>query len=253
MTVDVDAHWVLAVFLLSIRIGTLLMMTPILSAQVGPMQIRVVLIIAFSTLLVAALGLSFAQPLTLGTLVTAAVSEFVTGAVLAFGVFAAFAAFSLAGKLLDLQIGFGIANVFDPITRAQGPVLTTALNLLAIAVFYGMDAHHALFRGVAFSLSQVPLGAGHLGSIETAIRQFGLIFSLGLSIIVPVFICLLLIELGSAAISRVLPQMNILVVMMPLKVLAGLSLLALLAPTMGDAMRRIYGSIFVYWQEVLHG
>src|SRR5438067_1165245 len=84
-----------------------------------------------------------AVTLAVGPVVLAALGEVFVGAIMAFGVFAAFGAFSVAGKILDIQSGFAIGSVYDPITRAGAPLFSTMLNLVGVAVFFGMNAHHA--------------------------------------------------------------------------------------------------------------
>lgn len=254
MVVNVDPGWALSVFLVALRVGTLLLLSPVFAGLGGLVTVRVLLTIGLSAVLVGGLAASGAGavPLAPGAVLVAAMGEVWIGATLAFGVFAAFGAFSVAGKILDIQSGFAIGSVYDPVTRAGAPLFSTMLNLVAVAVFFGMDAHHALLRGLAFSLAQVAPGAGLVQlSAEPVIRQFGLMFSLGVSLIVPVMLCLLLVEVGLAIISRVLPQMNVFFVMIPVKIFAALALLALTVGTLAPAMTTVYASIFLFWEQVL--
>jgi flagellar biosynthetic protein FliR len=253
MNVEIDPGWMLAVFFTAIRLGVVLVMTPIFSSLTGLVTVRVLLTLALSALLVQGLGPHLAPPpLELGPLLLAALAELAVGLILAFGVFAAFGAFSVAGKILDIQSGFGMGNVYDPVTRAGAPLFATMLNLVAVAVFFGMDAHHALLRGIAFSLQQAPPGGGfRLLDTEAVIRQFGLMFSLGVALIIPVMLGLLLTETGLAVVSRVLPQMNVFVVGVPVKIVVGLALFAMTIGTLQPVMARVYGSIFLYWEQVL--
>jgi flagellar biosynthetic protein FliR len=64
-------------------------------------------------------------------------------------------------------------------------------------------------------------------------------------------LCLLLVEVGLAMISRVLPQMNVFFVMVPVKIFAALAILALTVGTLGPAMSSVYASIFLFWEGVL--
>jgi flagellar biosynthetic protein FliR len=253
MTIDLDPAWMLAVFFTAVRLGVVLVMTPIFSSLTGLVTVRVLLTLSLSALLVSGLGGRLAPPPPdLGPLVLAAMAELVVGLTLAFGVFAAFGAFSVAGKILDIQTGFGMGNVYDPVTRAGAPLFATMLNLVAVAVFFGMDAHHALLRGIAFSLRQMAPGSGfHALDAEAVLRQFGLMFSLGVALIIPVMLCLLLAETGLAVVSRVLPQMNVFVVGVPVKIVVGLAVFALTIGTLQPVMARVFGSIFVYWEQVL--
>ncbi|OEZ52856.1 flagellar biosynthetic protein FliR [Duganella sp. HH105] len=253
MSIDIDPAWMLAVFYTALRLGVVLMMTPIFSNLAGLVTVRVLLTLALSSLLVSGLHAALPAPaLEIGPVLLNALAEVVTGVTLAFGIFAAFGAFSVAGKILDVQSGFGLGNVYDPVTRAGAPLFATMLNLVAVAVFFGMDAHHALLRGIAFSLRQVAPGSGfHALDPEAAIRQFGLMFSLGVALIIPVMLCLLLAETGLAVVSRVLPQMNVFVVGVPVKIVVGLAVFAASMGTLQPLMARVYGSIFIYWEQVL--
>ncbi|OFA06685.1 flagellar biosynthetic protein FliR [Duganella sp. HH101] len=253
MSIDIDPAWMLAVFYTALRLGVVLMMTPIFSNLAGLVTVRVLLTLALSSLLVSGLHAALPAPaLEIGPVLLNALAEVVTGVTLAFGIFAAFGAFSVAGKILDVQSGFGLGNVYDPVTRTGAPLFATMLNLVAVAVFFGMDAHHALLRGIAFSLRQVAPGSGfHALDPEAAIRQFGLMFSLGVALIIPVMLCLLLAETGLAVVSRVLPQMNVFVVGVPVKIVVGLAVFAASMGTLQPLMARVYGSIFIYWEQVL--
>lgn len=253
MSVDIDYAWMVAVFCTAIRLGVVLVLSPVFTGLTGLVTVRVLFTLALSAALVAGLGTRAPPvPLELGALLLAGLAEAVTGLTLAFGVFAAFGAFAVAGKILDVQTGFGLGNVYDPVTRAGAPLFATLLNMVAVAVFFGMDAHHALLRGIAFSLRQVAPGAGFRAlDVEAVIRQFGLMFSLGVAMVIPVMLCLLLAETGLAVVSRVLPQMNVFVVGVPVKIVVGLAVFALTLGTLQPVMARVYGSIFIYWEQVL--
>ena len=246
MAVDIDAAWMLTVCLTAVRLGVVFLLTPVLSGLQGIVTVRVLLTLALSALLVSGLETRAVQvPFDVVPLALAMVAELVTGLTLAFGVFAAFGAFSLAGKALDIQSGFGIGNVYDPVTRAGAPLFATLLNLVAVVAFFGMDAHHALLRGLAYSLQQVPPGSGfHRLDLDAVVRQFGLMFSLGIALIIPVMLGLLLVETALAIVSRVLPQMNVFVVSVPVKIVAGLTLFAMTTGGLSPVMQRVYGSIF---------
>jgi flagellar biosynthetic protein FliR len=253
MTINVDPAWMMAVFLVSLRIGVLLMMSPVFTGLQGLVTVRVLLTLMLSAVLVSGMQIAPApMALAIGPVLLAALMELAVGATMAFGVMAAFGAFSVAGKILDVQSGFGIGSVYDPVTRAGAPVFATMLNMVAVVVFFGMDAHHAFLRGIVFSLQQVAPGTG-LAALDggAVIGQFGLMFSLGVALIVPVMLCLLLVEVGLAVVSRVLPQMNVFIVLVPVKLVAGIALFALTVVTLMPPMGRVFAAIFHFWEQVL--
>lgn len=253
MRVEIDPSWLITIFLLSIRVGTLLFMTPIFSGLGGALTLRVLFTFALSTTIVSGMAVTPSNaPLTLGPLLSGALSEIFIGSTLAFGLFAAFGAFAVAGKILDVQSGLGLGTVFDPVNRKESPLFSTILTLLAVTVFFGMDAHLAFLRGVAFSVRQCPPGSGmSMLTVEAVVRQFGLMFSLGTALIAPVMFCLLLAETGFAIMSRFLPQMNVFVINIPIKLFITFGTLALTIGTLAPTMARVYASIFTFWEKVL--
>lgn len=257
MVLNLDLTPVLAVFLLSLRIGVLLVMTPIFSNLTKLVSIRVLMTLVLSVAMVWGQSLG-GQPLwqhlslDLGSVLMGAIGEVVLGSVLAFSVFAAFGVFSLAGKIVDIQSGFGLASVFDPVTRASAPIFSHMLNLLAVTVFFSLDGHHALMRGIAFSVQQLPPGT-LLKSLPMAavLRQFGLMFSLAVALIAPVMFGLFLVESGMALLSRVLPQMNVLVLGVAVKIVVALIIFALSLGLFLPLMGRVFATIFTFWEQVL--
>lgn len=246
--------FVIIVFLLSLRLGALLLLTPILYAVGMPPSVRALLIVGLAAVL--ALGLPTApSPAALlqnpGVLLAAAASELALGAMLALGIFAAFAAISFAGRLIDVQIGFGMAQVFDPTTHRQVPVLQSAFDHLGVLAFFLINGHHALLRGVAYTLERFP--PGQPWPLSTAApmiaKQMGALFSLGFALAAPVVACLLLLELAIGVVARNLPQINMFVIGIPVKIVVGLAMLSLWFAGMGDAMSRIYAFVFRSWES----
>ncbi len=253
MVIDAGLSWAAAVLLCSVRLGAILMFTPLLGGFAVPARIKLMLVLSLSAVLVSGLHLGVANvPANFGAMLAACAGELLTGALLAFGVLTAFGAVAFAGKILDIQMGFGMANVFDPITRTQSPLIGSVLGTLAIVMFFATDSHHLLLRGVAYSLQQVPLGA-MVGRVapEIVVRQFGLVFSHGLLFAAPVVFGLFLLEIGLAVMSRNLPQMNIFIISIPVKIVAGFLLLALLGRQLEPVFAKIFGAIFVFWEALL--
>jgi flagellar biosynthesis protein FliR len=253
VTLNLNLAWITAVLFCSLRLSALLLLTPILQAVGLPVRIRVLLILMLSVSLVSGMHLTPTElPTDLFAMIASGANEVVIGGLMAYGVFVAFAAFSFAGNLLDVQIGFNIANIFDPITRSQSPLIASLLSMLAVALFFTMDAHHTLFRGVAYSLDRIPLGtAMQLPDPATLAKQFGSVFSLGLLLAAPPLFALFLVQIGLAVLSRSLPQLNIFMLSMPINIVVGLSVLAYVTGQYGSVATKIFDSMFNFWEGVL--
>ena len=247
----------LKAFLLSVRIAALLLLTPVLYASTLPATYRTILIFSLSLALALGIvpaGLLDEAPVETGAgfIILAAARELALGSTLAVGIFISFAAISIAGRVLDIQIGFGMAQVFDPLTRTQLPILTMAFNQVAVVYFFLINGHHTLLRAVAYSIERFPLGKAW--SIEAVsvpvLKQVGGLFSLGFALAAPIVFCVLLVELALGVVARNLPQMNMCVMAVPIKVVVGLAALSFGFVLMGSTITRIQGSIFQSWGAV---
>lgn len=242
--------WILMVLLLSVRIATTLLLTPVLYAAQMPATVRVAIIVGLACVV----ALPFAQPAgiavaDIGGLVQAVLREAAVGATLGLGILVAFAGFSLAGRLIDVQVGFGIAQVFDPLTRTRAPVLSAVFGLFAAVFFFVADGHHAVVRGIAYSVERFPVGRPFAlaSAAEPMAANVAALFALGFALAAPVVLALLLVEFALGVVSRNLPQMNMLVMGIPVKIIAGLLALSVWATTFNAPAGRLYAGIAKTW------
>jgi len=223
--------WLLSVALLTVRLTVAVALSPALSAYGVPAIVRIAL-----TLILAALTFAYHGPVPAaadwvaepGLLLIPVLAEVFIGALLGLGVHVVLAAFALAGRLLDVQTGFAIGSVFDPVTRTSSNVLGTLLSLLGVTLFFVSDAHLQLARLIAESIDVFPLG--QLPALHDPMQPLlasGAMFTLGLALAAPVAIALLLTDLAVGVMSRNMPQVNVLVLAIPIKVVVGYAVLAL--------------------------
>lgn len=248
--------WLALVLLLSLRLGATFAFSPLLSAAAIPGPVRILLVLGLAGALSLALGLP-ALPTALldqpGVLFAAGMTELALGASLGLGIQLAFGAFSLAGRLLDVQIGFGLVQVFDPLSNVRGSVLTTVFDQLAVLMFFLLNVHHVLLRGLAWSLERFPIAQPWpLGNaLAPLLKQVSAMFALGLALAAPVVFCILLVELALGVVAHALPQINMLVLGLGIKIVVGLFALTLWVPEMGGVFARIYESIYGTWNQLL--
>lgn len=241
-------------FLLSLRVAAVFLLTPVLYAMQLPAVVRMLLILSLSVVL--ALGLQPAAvhvPSEAPGFMVAAATELALGATLGLGILTAFAAFAVAGRLLDVQVGFGIAQVFDPVTQHQVPVLSAAFMQIGVLLFFLLNGHHAILRGVALSLERFPLGQpwSVAAVSEVVMLQMGGLYALGFALVAPVVLCVLLVEIALGVVARNLPQMNLFVIALPIKIAVALVMLALWFSGIGGVMTRVYASIGTNWEKIM--
>jgi flagellar biosynthetic protein FliR len=243
MQISVLSDWALAVALLTLRLAPMFAFAPPFSLLNVPVRIRVLIPLMLATCMTQSTeGVMAAAP-DGASLAAIAASELLIGLGFAFALQAAFAALSFAGRVLDVQAGFGLATVLDPGTRAQSPLIGSVLVLVAAAAFFSADGHHDLLRLIDASLRAVPVGAIGAGwPVEHVIAHAGLIFSLGLAIAATGVLVLFLADVALGFMARTLPQMNILMIGLQVKSIALILTLVLISGVAAPALLRISAS-----------
>lgn len=244
--------WAVGALLVSVRVAMLFIATPVFAAIPVPAMVRVVLIFGLSIGFAGVVHVTAVHASDPGWLLSAALHEAVVGGAMAAGLFAGFGAFHFGGRLLDSQIGFGMAGLLDIATRNNAPLLGGIFSMLAVLIFFAVDGHLIMLRLVQMSLIKLPPGTVLAGlNIGALIAYFGSCFVFGFAIVAPVVLCLFMVDLGVAFMSRTMPQMNVFVMSMSLKVVVGLMMLAVSLPFAGGIVQAIFESIFNSWNTVL--
>lgn len=158
--------------------------------------------------------------------------EFLVGLTLGYVAYAVLTAIYVAGEILDMQIGFGVVNVIDPISNIQVPLSSNLYFIISMLVFLAVNGHHMLIKALFDSFTTVPLGTAVLGDnlLGDMLKIFGEIFIIGFKIAAPVTAAILIADVALGAISRMVPQLNIFVVGMPLKIIIGIALMMMTIP-----------------------
>ncbi|MEJ1964209.1 MAG: flagellar biosynthetic protein FliR [Gammaproteobacteria bacterium] len=254
MSLHVDTAWLLTTLLLSLRVAAATMLAPVLGPAQIPASARVVFAMTLAVLLVATLPATGAVVTafdSLAGLVGSAFAELVIGASLSFGFLAAYAATQVAGRALDIQIGFGAGSVLNPATQNLSPLLGTLFGMVAVAVFLGMDGHHVLIKALALSAQSSPPGSfAYAPDWPAFLGQSGVMFTFGLGLAAPVMLGLLLADLSLAVLARSMPQLNVFVLSFTVKVALGLTGLAASIRLADSLLAALFGTTFRFWEGV---
>lgn len=253
LSIEFGATWLLAVILLSIRLGVLFYATPFDAMGRLPVQVRIYITMVMSAMLVTGLGVSVAQmPANVWQLTLYGLYEMLVGLMMAFGLYCVFGSIMVAGKLIDFQAGFGAAQILNPATNTSSPLIGTVISLLAVVLFFLSDAYQLALRGVAYSIAVSPPGVG-VGGIPYAeiVRQFGVTYVYGFILAAPVIGVLLLLDTGIAIMGRTMPQMNVYFLFLPLKIGVALGLSAIALRYLSPVLENLFVKTFEYWQLVL--
>ena len=227
--------WLIAM----IRPGAAFVAAPVFGAAAVPVQIRIILSLAIG---MAALN---SVPITLpagGIASFAGIGlvggEVLAGVALGFSVQLGYSAAYIAGEVIANAMGLGMASMIDPVSGSSTPVLGQFLSIVATFLFLSMDGHLLLIRFIVASYTALPPGGGLMpdAAFESIVRFGGTMFAAGVTIAMPVAFTLILVQVIMGVLARTAPSLNLFAVGLPATLLAGLVLLAIGAPVMGEGI-----------------
>ncbi len=222
-------------FFIFLRIGAIILTAPVFNNPAIPVLFKAGLAFTVSLLLLPILDLG-ALPGQPGFLafVIGAMSEVIMGLLIGIFVRILFAGVILAGQLVGYQMGLAMANIMDPATSEQVPLLGQYYNLMAVLLFLAVDAHHLFVKALVASFQIVPPYGFHFGnSVMMQLVNFaGEMFTIAVKLGAPLIAVLLLMSVAFGLAARAVPQMNIFFVAAPVKIFVGLLFLTFTLPYM---------------------
>jgi len=231
LTIPLDAFY--GVLLIFLRVVGIVFSAPILDSATIPILFKAALGIAVSVLLFPVVGVGVSiEGLGLLDFVFGIVSEFAIGLTIGLSVKLLFTGIQLAGQIAGYQMGFAVANVVDPATSMQIPVLSQFYNLTALLVFLAINAHHMFFAALVESYTILPPLSMQIHSelVRMIMQLAANMFVVAIKVGAPLIAVMLLVSVGLGLVSRTVPQIHIFIVAMPLKILIGMLFMAIVAP-----------------------
>lgn len=234
LDIPIDAAWAVGLMLAIIRVGSFVVVSPIIGKTVGT-PARLAFTVAVGT------ALSYPIPATLEVpgLIGAAVVNAVIGGVLGFLSGLIINLFSVAGGVIDFVSGLSVATVFDPLSGTQGAVFQRLFHLTAVALFLVAGGLSVLVGALFASIRVLPLDGGLAPTAilpETVMTLVSTLFRAGVELVLPVMGVLLMLELALGLAARFSPQANILMLGLPMKILAAITVVGAAFILFPDAM-----------------
>lgn len=172
--------------------------------------------------------------------------ELLFGLAMGFVMTAMFDLVLAGGSMIDTQIGFSMMSLYDTQSNSQAPITGTLFELLELVLFFGMDGHLRVIDVLYATLERVPVGKAMLTAniAWVAAKVMSSSFVLSLMMAMPVIAAGIMLDMAMGAIIRTVPQMNMFVVGIPLKIIVGLLVLAGTFPLFMDLSREITAQMF---------
>jgi flagellar biosynthesis protein FliR len=165
-------------------------------------------------------------------------SEVLLGLAMGFAVQIGFASAQIGGEAISNSMGLGFASMNDPIGGQSSAAIGQFLSMLATFLFLSMGGHLILAGLIVESFRVLPPNEAWLtAKAASGMASFGgLIFASGLGVALPVGFAMVLVQVVMAMIARSTPSLNLFAVGMPATLMAGIVLLAISAPVLGDTI-----------------
>lgn len=235
-----------AFFLIFIRVAGILVMVPFFNARVIPVLSKtgVAFVVALVLLPVISIG-NVEFPDTVFGITKVIFVEAIIGMIIGLLVNVFFEGVRLMGQLVGFQTGFAIANVLDPHSGGQISILSNMAYLLAIVLFLIFNGHHILLSAMEESFEIIQVGSLRVDGqiVRKILQEVANMFGLSIRIGAPAVASLLFTQVAFGLITRLIPQMNIMIVAFPVQIVIGLFFFGLSLTVMMGVIEKYVGEL----------
>jgi flagellar biosynthesis protein FliR len=230
------------------RIGAMVMLLPGLGESNIPVNIKLAIALLLTLVILPLHRDAYHVDMnSLAALLVLMVHEIVIGIVLGATARVTLAALQVAGSVIAQQMGLGFVTAVDPTQGQQGLLIGNFLSLLGITLLFATDTHHLVIAALNDSYAVFSPGetmaSGDVAALAT--RAFAAAFKIGLQLSAPFLVFGLVFNIGLGVLARLMPQMQVYFVGVPLAILAGFLIFALV-------ISALMGTFMDYFVGVMH-
>ena len=237
-----------AFMLVFARIGAMVMLLPGFGEANIPVRVRLAIALALTLIILPLHRNAYTVSMTsIAPLLVLMVQEIIIGVVLGATARVTLSALSVAGSVIAQQLGLGFVTTVDPTQGQQGALIGNFLTMLGLTLLFATDMHHLVIAALsesynAFSPGEL-MSSGDVAALAT--KAFATAFKIGIQLSAPFIVFGLVFNLGLGVLARLMPQMQVFFVGVPLSILGGFLILAAVIATM-------MGTYLDYIGGVLH-
>lgn len=250
MRIDVSLLPALAAtfMLVFARVGAMVMLLPGLGETNIPVRIKLAIALLLTLIILplhrAAYHVDLTSMYSIGVLM---VYEIIIGVVLGATARVTLSALAVAGSVIAQQLGLGFVTAVDPTQGQQGLLIGNFLTILGLTLLFATDSHHLVIAALnesyrIFSPGEL-MSSGDVAALAT--RAFAAAFKLGMQLSAPFLVFGLVFNIGLGVLARLMPQMQVYFVGVPLSIFAGFLILGLVLTAM-------MGTFLDYFVRVMH-
>lgn len=222
----VNTDYFLLLILIFIRISSFLVITPVFFPNGTPKILKAALAMVLSFFIIGFIGdVSLPDINNNIALTMAVINEISSGLILGVAISLWFNFIKMAGSFIDLQMGLGMLNMYDPNSKTNTTLISNLTHWIALLIFFILDGHHMIIRMLKESFSIISVGQNMLGQSSSMVIMDSMFsyFALAMKISLPLVLIIIISDIVMGLISRSVPQLNIMILGMPVKLLIGIS------------------------------
>jgi flagellar biosynthesis protein FliR len=238
-----------AAFMLAFaRIGAMVMLMPSLGESNIPVRIKLAIALMLTLIILPLHRQAYHIDMqSLTSLLVLMLHEIFIGILLGATAQVTLSALQVAGAVIAQQMGLGFVTAVDPTQGEQGVLIGNFLTMLGVTLLFATDSHHlviaALNDSYAIFAPGETMSSGDIASLAT--KAFSTAFRIGLQLSAPFLVFGLVFNIGLGVLARLMPQMQVYFVGVPLSILAGFLIFALIITAM-------MGTFLDYFTGVMH-
>jgi flagellar biosynthetic protein FliR/FlhB len=247
----INVAYVSALFLVFLRVVTFFAAVQVLFPNGLPNTVKILFSLTIAYFIVSSINYSNVTGIDNGLIYAQQCAfEVLTGLVLGYLTNLVFMCGQIAGGFIDVQIGFSMVTLFDPTTQTNTTLIGSLMQMFSIVLFFIIDGHLVLVKALIDSFSVIHIGSFVLGngSAMYALNAFIQFFEIAVRIAIPVVIILIITDIVLGLVSRTVPQLNVMILGLPIKVLLGMFVFMLSLPIMINVMIHAYSLIPDLWK-----
>jgi flagellar biosynthetic protein FliR len=230
MTLEqLSVNLVFQLMLIFTRLGGMFSFLPAIGELYFPVRIRLVLALTTCVVLYPVIFsvLPSFVPTKTSDLLSIVFIEFLVGVLIGLSAKIYFLALDVVGHFIAMNAGLSAANFFNPNQRAQQPVTSILLSLIATMAIFASNAHHFYFIGFVESYSKFPIGEIIATSdiSEYIAKIINESFIVAFKIASPFIIVNIAIQVGTGVLARLMPALQIFFIILPVQIIAMFSVL----------------------------
>ncbi|WP_373898329.1 fused FliR family export protein/FlhB family type III secretion system protein [Haloimpatiens sp. FM7315] len=229
----INTVYYIGFLLVFLRIISIFIVSPVFFPKSTPKMVIIAFCGILSFIILPSIDYSNISKLDNGfRLIIYCFNEIATGIIIGYIIRFCFFMVSFAGQLVDIQIGFAMINMFDPQTGTNVTILSNLMYWISVVILLIVDGHHVLIKSFIESFSTAHLGQLVLtkGTSMLVIKAFIDFFAIGFKIAVPLILVIIITDLVLALVGRTVPQLNVMILGLPIKIIVGLLTISLALP-----------------------